>query len=147
LADEERHLHPIVMLSKYFTWASYMKGKFDKVVVKVTDNTAWNDPVSIEMFMFMSHWYATLYVVIEGWRDLGLHDPVVDDLLKSPNVDFLRLYRNGVSHFQRHYFDQRYMPFLKNPGSVQWVRSLHEAFFKYLNAWFAAHGLDGSPNT
>jgi hypothetical protein len=68
------------------------------------------------------------------------------DLLKSPpNVDFLRLYRNGVSHFPRDYFYQLYMPFLKNPGSVQWVRSLHEAFFNYLDEWFAAHGLDGSP--
>jgi len=34
--------------------------------------------------MFMSYWYATLYVIAEGWQDLGLTDPAVDVLLTDP---------------------------------------------------------------
>jgi hypothetical protein len=49
----------------------------------------------------MSYWYAALYVVIEGWRDLGLADATIDALLQSPNVDLLKRYRNGVFHFQK----------------------------------------------
>jgi hypothetical protein len=145
MSEEGLKLHPIVILAKYFTWASYMRGEFDRVLPKFTEETLWNDPVSVDMFMFMSLWYAMLYVVIEGWRELQLQDAVIDDLLKSPNVDFLRLYRNGVAHFQREYFDQRYQHLMGKPDSAVWVRSLHDAFFKYLDSWFKGNCLDGSP--
>jgi hypothetical protein len=32
-------------------------------------------------FPLMSHWYATLYVVVEGWMELGFRDPIIDKLL------------------------------------------------------------------
>jgi len=148
MVDRQEHeveFHPVVSLSKYFTWASYMRTEFDKI--EKTDTVQWSDPVSIDSFMFMSFWYGTLYTVVEGWRDLKLSDPEVDSLLKSPNVKMLKLYRHGVYHFQRSYFDQRYMPFMKNPGSVPWVRALHEAFFLYLDGWFKTHDLHGNPKT
>ena len=145
--EQERELHPVVVLSKYFTWASYMRTEFDKVLPKFTKTTPWNDPVAIEMFMFMSHWYATLYVVVEGWRELDLHAPEIDRLLESPNVEMLKRYRHGVYHFQKTYFDKRYMPFMNSPGAVLWVRGLHQAFFTYLGVWFKEHHLDGSGRT
>ena len=40
----------------------------------------------VEIFMYMSYWYATLYVVIEGWKNLKFSDPKIDELLKSPNA-------------------------------------------------------------
>ena len=49
----------------------------------------------------MSLWYGGLYVVIEGWKELGLSDPHVDDLLRSSNVELLKRYRHGTFHFQR----------------------------------------------
>ena len=136
--------HPVVALAKYFTWASYMKTEFEKVLPKVKDTTPWNDPVAIDMFMFLSHWYATLYVVTEGWDRLKLKDPKIDALLKSPNIEMLKRYRHGVYHFQKTYFDQHYMPFMTSRDSVQWVRDLHQALFAYLNVWFNVHNLDGS---
>lgn len=36
------------------------------------------------MFHYMSYWYAGLFVVVEGWRDLGLQDAEIDGLLESP---------------------------------------------------------------
>jgi hypothetical protein len=145
--EREVELHPVVVLSKYFTWASYMRTQFDKIIPDELATADWNDPAGIRMFMFMSFWYATLYTVIEGWRDLKLSDPEIDNLLKSPNVQMLKLYRHGVYHFQGTYFDKKYMPFMKTPSSVPWVRALHKAFFHYLGEWFKTHDLQGMPKT
>ena len=82
--------------------------------------------------IYMSFWYAALFVVIEGWRELGLTDTRIDILLQSPNVELLRRYRNGAFHFQREYFDVRFMDFVKEPDTVQWVRELNEKFWSLI---------------
>jgi len=82
--------------------------------------------------MYMSYWYAALYVVVEGWRELELHDAEVDRLLASPNVEYLRKYRNGVFHFQRDYFDLRFVELASSPDGVAWVHDLTAA----LSRWF-----------
>ena len=79
----------------------------------------------------MSYWYGTLYVVIEGWRELQLTDPAVDTLLDSPNVELLRRYRNGTFHFQSKYFDERLTEFMGERTTVDWTHSLTEAFDSY----------------
>jgi len=61
--------------------------------------------------MFLSYWYATLYVVVEGWRELKLSDPAVDALLTVPHLALLKRYRHGVFHFQPDYFYSRYQDF------------------------------------
>ncbi len=147
MEEQEVEYHPMTVLLKYFTWASYMRGQFDKVLPKMTDATPWNDPISMDLFMFQSFWYATLHTVIEGWGSLKLQDTEIDELLASPNVKMLKRYRHGVPHFQKKYFNEKYMPFLKNPGSAQWVRTLHSAFFRYLRDWFKAHDLHGAPKS
>jgi hypothetical protein len=81
--------------------------------------------------IFMSYWYGGLYVVIEGWRELGLADPSIDRLLTSPNVELLRRYRNGVFHYQATYFDDRFNGFITSQDSVPWVRELNLAFGSY----------------
>lgn len=144
MPEEGLKLDPVVVLSKYFTWAAHFKSQFEEVLPKLTDTTRWNDSASIDMFMFMSHWYATLYVCIEGWHRLKLSDPEIDQLLSSPNVKMLKAYRHAVYHFQDTYFDQKYMPFMNSRDSVAWVRTVHVALFRYLDGWFATHKLDGS---
>lgn len=81
--------------------------------------------------IFMSYWDAGLYVVIEGWRELGLADPAIDRLLSSPNVGLLKRYRNGVFHYQANYFDDRFRGFIESKDSVPWVRELNLAFGDY----------------
>lgn len=141
----EPDLHPIVALSRYFTWAACMKRDFYRVLPKFNATTRWNEPAAQDMFMYMCYWYATLYVVVEGWQELGLNDSVIDTLIQSPMVELLRRYRNGVYHFQRTYYDTRHLDFMNEMESVEWVRGLHEAFFKWFNGWFGSHCLDGSP--
>lgn len=45
-------------------------------------------------------WFASLYVVIEGWRALGLADARIDQLISTGPVDALRRFRNATFHFQ-----------------------------------------------
>lgn len=91
-----------------------------------------NDPLKMGMAffaddpgIFMSYWYGGLYVVIEGWIELGLHDPEIDILIASPHTKLLCRYRNGVFHFQKEYFDKRFREFMKEQGTVAWVRELN----------------------
>jgi len=45
--------------------------------------------VGIRFFHCMYYWYAGLYVVIEGWCALGLHDPAVD--IREPMASRARI--------------------------------------------------------
>lgn len=81
--------------------------------------------------MFMSYWYGSLYVVVEGWKQLSVHDVEIDRLLQSTNVRALKLCRNGIFHFQRNYFDNRFVEFMKSSDSVAWVRKLHSEFGRF----------------
>lgn len=120
----------IVTLHRYFIWANKMRTDFDVLLIK-------SDVISkkrffIESNLYMSYWYGGLYVVIEGWIELGLSDPKIDELLKSPNVDLLRLYRNGVFHFQKDYNDKRFEGFIREGEKpVEWVRKLNLEFGRF----------------
>ncbi|MGH7991903.1 MAG: hypothetical protein ACREDQ_00170 [Limisphaerales bacterium] len=133
----------IFALHRYWIYANRMRECFDKAflhpdwvqLAKETkteiDLVFWiHDPG-----IFMSYWYGGLYVVVEGWQELGLNDSVVDQLLKSPNVKLLKRYRNGIFHFQKHYMDERFHEFMESKDCVPWVRQLNRAFGDY----FAVH--------
>ena len=78
-----------------------------------------------------------MYVVIEGWRKLQLSDPAVDRLLDSPNVELLRRYRNGVFHFQKDYFDERFIGLIRDGENiVRWIRQLREELSRYFLDWY-----------
>jgi hypothetical protein len=86
-------------------------------------------------FAYTAMWLSLLYVVVEGWEELKLHDPKVSELLTSPNREFLRRLRNGAFHFQSDYFDKRFTDFLDPKGETsQWARRLHGA----IGEWFAS---------
>lgn len=96
---------------------------------------SWN-----ESWIAMSYWYGGLYVVIEGWRELELRDPQIDALLASPNVDLLKRYRNGIFHYQRRYFDERFVELIRDGEDVvNWVRELNSQFGRFFLEWFKAN--------
>lgn len=86
----------------------------------------------------MSYWYASLYVVIEGWKELKSHDQPIDRLLENKQyVDLLKRYRNGIFHFQKKYFDERLMNFIKEGEKTAiWAKSLHNEFSRYFLNYF-----------
>lgn len=75
------------------------------------------------------YWYGALFVVKEGYDELSLSDSQVDTLLSvGVNVDALRRCRNGVFHFQKDYFDERFLELMRQPNFVRWVHDLTNAF-------------------
>lgn len=84
---------------------------------------------------YMSYWYGGLFTVCEGWQDLGLSDPEVDELLKDPNLQLLKRYRNRAFHYQADYFDPRFTDFQAQKLSVHWVRKLNAALGKWFLEW------------
>jgi hypothetical protein len=134
----------IFSLHRYFMWANRMRTHFDEkvpVVVEQINNQGpdmWTDEL-IEANLYMSYWYGGLYVVVEGWQQLRLADTTVDGLLASPNVELLKRYRHGVFHYQKNYFDKRFMDFMTQGQNITgWVRDLNRAFGGYFLDWHKA---------
>ena len=122
----------LVTLHRYYIWANKFRAHFDEIVGR---NTSL-EPNSVLWFadeagLFLSYWYAALYVVIEGWTERGLQDAEIDKLLTSPNREHLRRYRNGVCHFQPQYLDERFLEMMGSSDSVRWVRTLNHAFGRF----------------
>jgi hypothetical protein len=134
---------PIFSLHRYYTWANRMRLHFDEKLAvlagQAKNGAATFTSEDIEANLYMSYWYAGLYVVIEGWSQLRLSDPIIDGLLKSPKVGLLKRYRHGVFHFQTDYFDNRFTDFMEEGQSaVDWVRDLNRAFGAFFLKWYGA---------
>jgi len=135
---------PIFSLHRYYMWANRMRVHFDEklpvLAEQLKKDAAAFTNEEIEANLYMSYWYAGLYVVIEGWSQLRLSDPIIDGLLKSPKVGLLKRYRHGVFHFQTDYFDKRFTDFMaEGQSAVDWVRNLNRAFGAFSLKWYEAH--------
>ena len=131
----------IFNLYKYFVWADRMKDGFDEVLRQHFHEKIEPARFEMEYNLYMSYWFGGLYVVIEGWQQLGLKDKSIGALLHSKNVRLLRRYRNGVFHFQKDYFDERFLGFLRDGiNHLIWIRKLHQEFDRFFYDWYKAHG-------
>lgn len=125
----------IITLHRYFIWANKMRTDFDDILKR--KDSIPKKQYEIESFLYMSYWYGGLYVVIEGWKELGLADKKIDPMLEFPNVELLRRYRNGVFHFQKEYNDERFMGFIRDgQDCVWWIRILNREFGRYFLEWY-----------
>ena len=127
-------------LHRYYIWANLMRDDFDRTLQ--SEWTVRDPGIDGIMFLatrsgtYMSLWYAALYVVVEGWKELGLSDSTVDRLIASPNTDLFKRYRNGVCHFQKEWLDARLVQFIASNDSAAWVRELHSALGTYFLAMY-----------
>ncbi len=126
----------IFNLYKYFMWANSMKHSYENLLSQNVEDVIPKSRFEAEYNLYISYWFGGLYVVMEGWTELKLKDRRIDALLKSPNVNLLRRYRNGVFHFQRDYFDERFMGFLRDGlNRIEWVGLLHDEFERFFLEW------------
>jgi hypothetical protein len=101
--------------------------------IKGAQSPAATDPVtSMDDLIAMSLWYATTYVVIEGWQEANLADAELDELLADGHTDKLRRFRNQVLHFQREYDNPRLIEFLGEDdadahAATEWIKRTHTA--------------------
>lgn len=129
----------VFALHRYFLWADQMREHY-YASLRARDRL---DPESVVDVSFtapyMSYWYGGLYVVVEGWQELGLVDREIDELLQASYLDLLRRYRNGSFHFQRLYIDQRFVGFVADQGSAEWISRLREAFSRWFLDYLGTH--------
>ena len=129
-------MEDILALHRYYIWANRLREHFDVAISRTPLGSNANSQTYFadDVGLFMSHWYAALYVVVEGWKKLELSDPQLDQLLSAPHIELLKRYRNGVYHFQKNYFDPRFSELFeaKEAKSVApWVRELNLGFGRY----------------
>lgn len=118
-------------LHRYYIWANRLRDHFDIAISASPLIDQQESMFADDQGLFLSHWYAALYVVVEGWQELKLADIEIDTLLSSPNIDLLRRFRNGVCHYQRNYSDPRFLDLMQAQGVVPWVRQLNLEFGRY----------------
>jgi hypothetical protein len=147
----------IFTLHRYFIWTNRMRNHFLDAVEaqgpvpntrpEMTDQEretaefearAWLLPP----FLYGSYWLASLYVLVEGWKNLKLSDPAVDALLDDRFVSLLRRYRNSIFHFQPKYLDHRVEEFMQEiSGERQGHASrVHDALERFFWRWFEQRG-------
>ncbi len=79
-------------------------------------------------FMRLSVWYSLLHVVVEGYQELKLSDPKVEEYLqKTEFVEALRRFRNAMFHYQADPFSHKLMTFLQLQDATDWARGLNKA--------------------
>ena len=107
----------IPQLHKYLMAASLMAGEFDRHIAeppefKATDPSRRRDDVPRKQGWYQDDvWYGCLYVVIEGWREIGMSDPEVSPP-DVPKAKLLQDVRNSVFYFQRQWMDKRLERFI-----------------------------------
>ena len=139
---------PVATLNRYFLWFDIMYKTFKKTLPEAARVDHFLDPSFMLNFLYLLQAYAALYVVVEGWQKIGFRDPVIDQLLISPMVDFLRRIRNGAYHFKPKYFDDRVIEFVNcGIAANDWVDAVHAGFAAFFDNWNRNHRLDGAPRS
>jgi hypothetical protein len=134
---ETAEIPPIISLHRYFCAAARMRDEYTRVLLspeheeKKRTLEAWMLGVYLHSGppAVLYYWYGALFVVKEGYDELKLSHSQVDALLSvRANVEALRRCRNGVFHFQKTYFDERFLGLMQQPNFVRWVHDLTDAF-------------------
>ena len=135
------HFNRLLTFARHLSWADLLRTQFEAEMEAEPSPEELSEVRKHEWrwFGLMCYWYASLYVVIEAWTELGFSDPIIDRLLAHPN-DFkslLRRYRNSVFHFGKSWIDPRIANFLNHDTHVHWIGALHNEiivfFAKYLD--------------
>lgn len=117
---------------RYLYWADILRCRFEDYLEKDSSSPDWHS------YALMSQWYASVWVVIEGWQGLKLKDDVIDGLLNgwTDYCKLLKQYRNCVYHYQQNIMDNRFIGLLqKGHDHVFWIRVLHDEFQRFFWEW------------
>ena len=91
------------------------------------------DAIATSGFAALSVWYSLLYVVVEGYSEIGYHDAEVDALLSNEDyVSRLRRFRNATFHYQEDPLSPKLMEFLQAKDSSEWIHNLNRALGNFI---------------
>lgn len=133
-------------LNYYLSWAEAMSTRFAALETNAIQNGVEDTQVG-DIFMYFCYWLAAMYVVIEGYREIGLKDPAIDALLNPDKIAILKRYRHGVYHFQPDYvFGTRYSGLFAIAAEIMpWLTELRIAARAFCDEWETKFHVDGSP--
>jgi len=95
------------------------------------DHLAFGEHVS--MLCRMQVWYSLLYVVVEGYQELGQKfDPLEAVLANGDYVNLLRRYRNATFHYQADALNDKLIDFLQKEDSEVWIKELNKQLEAFL---------------
>ena len=116
----------IAAWGQYLHWAHLQLQQFTSLA---------EDDVMAVRIAAISQWLAAEYVVLEGWRELGVSGAAVSKLLQlyPEHCETLRRCRNAVYHYQNELLDSRITKCLQNENEeLTWAAALHEEFQRFL---------------
>jgi hypothetical protein len=119
----------IIAWGQYIHWAQLQYERF----ASIRDGDSDSHQIGV-----FAHWLAAEYVVLEGWRELGITDKRVSKLIQlyPENCETLRRCRNAVYHFQSEILDRRIINCLQNQNEeAAWSIALHYEFQRLLIAY------------
>ncbi|GBR75862.1 hypothetical protein NO2_0494 [Candidatus Termititenax persephonae] len=109
-----KDVEEIASLPRYWLYSNRMKELFfeqgKKLNLPQVNLHEYHGKINIytgDLGLFHAYWYSALYVVIEGYWELGLRDKTIDSLLDKEKVRLLKLFRNGTFHFQKEYYSEK----------------------------------------
>lgn len=81
--------------------------------------------------------FASMYVVIEGWEQLNIKDEKIDNILEKnkEGLALLRRARNAVYHFQKTFYGEKITDFAYEFAKDSWVIVLHYEFIRFLSEY------------
>lgn len=127
------HVLRMAAWGQYLHWAHLQFERF----VELPDETEMATKIAA-----VSHWLAAEYVVLEGWRELGVKGGPVSTLLNlyPEHQETLRRCRNAVYHYQNQLLDPRIVKCIQNEDEeLTWAAALHEEFQRFLAAYPYLH--------
>lgn len=129
----------VATLYRYFLYAVVMRDNLRKENLEGFFESLKDDASSVLLFfsspigVYLTSFYSSIYLVIEGWRDLKLSDSKIDNLISSPYTDRLRLFRNATFHYQKEPISPKLLQFFgpEEDDTEKWINELYREFGNY----------------
>jgi len=133
----ETELEKFFSWSRYLYWADRQRQQFvsydDANEIPDDEDPEWH------LVAVSAQWFASMWVVIEGWQELGYKDETIDSLLADyPDYcNLLRRFRNTVYHYQPKMIDKRMLEFSTEGGEhlMMWVFAIYLEFQRFMWEW------------
>jgi hypothetical protein len=115
----------------YFVLCDFMHQHHIRLKDDFFSNPKNQERVGQEFAAFTLYWFTSLFVVVEGWKELALSDPEINKMINE-HWDSLRIFRNAVFHLQPE--ERKHKQFFVL-DKFNWAKKLHAS----LRTFFMAH--------
>lgn len=121
--------------ARYLYWFELNRQRFDQLTQE-SDSSSPSD--KWKWWAFMSQFYSSLWVVIEGWQTLKLKDHNIEYLIAGcpQYCRLLKKFRDSVYHCSPTLLDSRSLEFVKQcEAAAFWAMAIHEEFQRFYWKW------------